>query len=382
MTYILLILITIPLAKLWNKRNTSQKEKIIDIGNYTLRIKPYVYALLAFLPLYIVYAFQCSVHSDYDNYQILYSLTSIGNHELRDPAVYLIFRILSNLRLPFQSVYIVIYFIAFFILAKCIKDYSVDFSMSMTLFITVFFMLGFYYIRQLLAVVIVFYAYRYINTGNFKKYLVLTILASTFHTSALIMLPGYFLLRYRFNTSFYVLITLISAIINAAKNTVLTWIVATFIPKYFGRHEMFRSFAFDLYDTIWILILMLITFIYIFKSSSPAMTANNTKTNQPDCNNVFLRGLIFYFILYFFGRWILEFERFGYYFYFPVICLYPKFIERLSQGENSKSFRTFLNLATYALLILLLFLKYNADTVWNYTSIFHFYLLQVSPYHM
>ena len=374
MTYIILILITIPLSKLWYKQNSSQNRKEIDIGNYTIRIRPDVYALIAFLPLYLVFAFQCSVHSDYDNYQILYSLSSIGNRELRDPAVYLIFRTLSKLRLPFQSVYVLIYFIAFFILGKCIKDYSKDFSMSITLFITIFFMLGFYYIRQLISVVIIFYAYRYIRTGNFKKYLVLTILASTFHTSALIMIPGYFLLRYRFNTSFYVLITLISAFINAAKSTVLTWIVATFIPKYFGRHEMFRSFAFDLYDTIWILILILITFIYIFKSSASAMTVNNAQTCQPDCNNVFLRGLIFYFVIYFFGRWILEFERFGYYFYFPIICLYPHFIESLCKEENSKPVRMFINLTTYAVLILLFFLKYHDDTVWNYTSIFHFFL--------
>lgn len=369
MTYILLILITIPLSKLWCKKNSAQNDKTIEIGNYTVSIKSDFYALIAILPLYIVYAFQCSVHSDYDNYQILYSLTSIGKNELRDPAVYLIFRILSALKMPFQSVYVLIYLMAFLILGKCIQDYSVDFSMSMTMFITVFFMLGFYYIRQLLAVVIIFYAYRYISIGDFKRYFILTILASSFHTSALIMLPGYFLLHYRFSTSFYVLITLASAILNAVKNTVLTWIVATFIPKYFGRHEMFRSFAFNLYDTVWILLLMLITFIYIVRSSEATRSIRNAQNNKSDCNNVFLRGLILYFILYFFGRWILEFERFGYYFYFPVICLYPHFIESLSNGENGNTKRILLNLSTYAILILLFFLKYSTDTVWNYTSI-------------
>ncbi len=375
MIYILLILVTIPLAYLWQNKATSYGQKMYHVGNYAIKFNSNIFALIAFLPLFIIYASQCSVHSDYDNYQIMYSMVSIGQHAVRDPAVYSIFRVLSHLGLPFQSVYFIIYFISFTLLAICIRDYSTDYALSLTMVMTLFFMLGFYYIRQLVAVMLVFYAYRYIRNGSWVKYFILIFIAATFHTSALAMVPGYFLLHYRFKTSFYIAILSIFAILNVLKDTVLTWIVAKFIPQYFGRHEMFRSFSFELPDTIIILSLIFITLVFIFKSR------NVTQKRQTQYESVFLSGLVFYFILYFFGRWILEFERFGYYFYIPVICLYPHMIDVISDNNKeseskdipaaTNTTKVFLKLVTYIMLLLFFYFKYSGDTVWHYTSIFN-----------
>ena len=360
MVYIFLMLLTAPLAYLWQKMSSCE---YVEVSCGVIKARIYrgrIFAIAAFLPLYLVYATQYSVHSDYDNYQIMYSLALAGKQSVRDPAFLLLFRTLAKLELPFQCVYYVTYFFAFLLLAICIRDYSTDYSMSLVLFISAFFMLGFYYIRQLMAVAIVFYAYRYTQGHNFLKYLILVLMASLFHTSALVMIPGYVLLHYRQNLSFYVVIAFACAVLNAIKSTVLTWLVARFIPQYFGRHEMFRSFGFDLYDTIWILQLVFLAAVY---------AGSVYKGLENPLETVFFRGLITYFILYFLGRWILEFERFGYYFYFPVICLYPRFLEEISKIVNRQSLLTVLKLSTYILVIMLFFLKYSTDTVWNYNTI-------------
>ena len=50
-------------------------------------------------------------------------------------------------------------------------------------------------IRQSLAAAIIFAATKYILNGNFKKFLWLVLLASTFHQTALIFIPIYFIVR-------------------------------------------------------------------------------------------------------------------------------------------------------------------------------------------
>ncbi|HDX9579214.1 TPA: EpsG family protein [Bacillus pseudomycoides] len=50
-------------------------------------------------------------------------------------------------------------------------------------------------IRQYLAAAIIFAATKYIIDGNWKKYILIVLLASTFHQSALVLIPIYFLIR-------------------------------------------------------------------------------------------------------------------------------------------------------------------------------------------
>ena len=50
-------------------------------------------------------------------------------------------------------------------------------------------------IRQSLAAAIIFAATKYILDGNFKKFLLVILLASTIHQTALIFIPIYFIVR-------------------------------------------------------------------------------------------------------------------------------------------------------------------------------------------
>ncbi|MDH4423934.1 EpsG family protein [Bacillus cereus] len=64
-------------------------------------------------------------------------------------------------------------------------------------------------IRQYLAAAIVFAATKYILDGNWKKYIFIVLLASTFHQSALVLIPIYFLIRRKaWSTTTFILLFL------------------------------------------------------------------------------------------------------------------------------------------------------------------------------
>lgn len=351
MAYLLTMLLTLPLALLWQHQAG--------------RIHPYpaLCSCLAFLPIYTLYAFQYSVHSDYDNYRIMFNQIKGGIHAIRDPAIYLLNLLIGRLGLPFQTVYILIYLFAFFFLALCIADYSSDFAMSMMLFMSIYFMLGFYYIRQLAAVALSLYAYRFITVGKPASgasgafpYFLLASLASLCHTSALVLFPLYFLLKYDFTLSWYLFFILLFAILTTMQESILTKLVWHFIPSYFGKHEMFRSFAFNPWDLLWVLLIMSISLAGEIIHPSPYNALNH----------VFRNALRLYLIIFFLGRWLLEFERFAYYLSCPTIFLIPNVLTAVSD----RNLRRFLKLSISLFSVWIFIMKHSGTDAWNYVSIF------------
>lgn len=318
MVYIVMLLFTVPLAYLW-KIQVEQPDYIPKIrlgNNYQIVLKKNIWPLMAFTPIYIVYAFQYSLHTDYDNYEQAFLRIKAGTGSIREVAVHYINKLVAIAGLDFQFVYIIIYLIAFVILAKCLADYSRDYAVSLVLFVTVFFTLGFLQIRQLVAVIISLYAYRFINSERFIMYALTVICACLFHISAIIMLPAYFILKYDFKCSYYVIAAAVFAAIDLGRTYVLTWLVKHFLPSYYGRHEMFRNFEINKWSMILLVLGLFLCVIYY----------DNVKEQLQE-NRLFLNGYFIYTILFFFGRWIIEFDRFGYFFYFPSICLIPNLIE-------------------------------------------------------
>lgn len=83
-----------------------------------------------------------------------------------------------------------------FLITKTIYNYSTILELSMFLYIaTMDYYSSFNGIRQWVAAAILFYASKYIYQGKFFNYLLLVLIATCFHNSAIIMLPIYFLVR-------------------------------------------------------------------------------------------------------------------------------------------------------------------------------------------
>lgn len=74
--------------------------------------------------------------------------------------------------------------------------YSRMFELSLYVYITAgMYLTSMNGIRQFLAAAIFFTATKYIFNGNWKKYIIVVLIASTFHQTALILIPIYFLVR-------------------------------------------------------------------------------------------------------------------------------------------------------------------------------------------
>lgn len=356
MTYIIMIAVTIPLAFIWQWQIVLKKTICLYRGcRFYINLSEHFWGTVAFIPIFFVFAFQYSIHSDYDNYEKAFLAIKAGSNSLREFGIRIINQTVADMGLNFQFVYILIYLIAFLVLAKCIKDYSQNYAMSMVLFVTLFFYLGFMQIRQLLAVVICFYSYRYILKHSFLKYCLATVIACSFHLSGLMMIPVYFLLVYDFKASYYFLITLFFWILNLKRELVLTFLVKTLLPTYYGRHEMLRNLVINKWDAIFICLLLLLCVIYYSR-------LNQKKT----VDRLFINGFFIYSIVFFLGRWIIEFDRFAYYFYFPAIVLIPNLIE----CEKNINLKWLLRFCVPTLSIMIFIIKYNSYEFFNYVSIF------------
>ncbi|SFL16195.1 EpsG family protein [Paenibacillus sp. 1_12] len=88
--------------------------------------------------------------------------------------------------------------------------YSRFFELSIFLYITSGqYLVSMNGIRQFLAGALLFAATKYIFDGNWKKYMVIVLIASTIHQSALILIPIYFIVRQKaWTTQTYLLLTL------------------------------------------------------------------------------------------------------------------------------------------------------------------------------
>ena len=101
--------------------------------------------------------------------------------------------------------YIFILLVTIFIyinIYNAIKRYTNNYALALLVFMGFWFFFTFTYLRQVLAVSFAWYAIKYILQRNWKMYLLVMIIALSFHNSAFIFAPLYFIpvRKYRRNT--------------------------------------------------------------------------------------------------------------------------------------------------------------------------------------
>ncbi|MHB1315296.1 MAG: EpsG family protein [Christensenellales bacterium] len=164
--------------------------------------KPLIwFVLFAILTLSMVSGFRFLVGTDYVNYSILYDdlrnsllpVVAAQQIEIGYAALSAFFGLFSEAPFAF-FLFVSVVTNAFIVLA--LRNYSKMFWLSCVLYIlTFFFFTTFNLIRQAMALSIIFYAHKYLMGKNFFKYLLCVLAAALFHTSVLIMIPVYFIVR-------------------------------------------------------------------------------------------------------------------------------------------------------------------------------------------
>lgn len=148
----------------------------------------------------LIFSLRYDVGTDYANYLNLYkrwSSLSIGDI-IAKKNLEIFFIIIMKIAYIFKTpqIIFIIYSTAnILIIYKAIQTNKnkISVSLAFLLFLLIYTSIVLNVIRQSLAVAIIAYSYKYIIKRNFKKFLICVILASLFHTTALIIIPFYFI---------------------------------------------------------------------------------------------------------------------------------------------------------------------------------------------
>lgn len=188
-------------------------------------------------------------------------ISSLG--EMRHEKGFVLFELLiskfsQNFQWLFVSISILLGILSIYYLYK--------YSSCKPLSFFIFFSLGLYYcsmnfLRQTIAACIVAYAIIFIKKQKIIPYMLLVLLASTFHKSALIMIPFYFILQIKITKVVLVFYSLITIGIFVYSNKILDF-VTTYFYKNYHQSQLYLLKGIDWYDAIVPVVLFLLMFIF------------------------------------------------------------------------------------------------------------------------
>ncbi|WP_186667716.1 EpsG family protein [Sporosarcina sp. BP05] len=113
-----------------------------------------------------------------------------------------------------QSLFLVSALITISLVIKFIKNNTDIYDLGFFLFITLYlYYSGFNIMRQWIAISIFLYSLKYAFDKKYYKYILFVLLASSFHTSALLMLPLYFILNFKINKKNISILIIISSLL-------------------------------------------------------------------------------------------------------------------------------------------------------------------------
>ncbi|WP_417898965.1 EpsG family protein [Bacillus haimaensis] len=120
--------------------------------------------------------------------------------------------------------------------------YSRMIEMSLFVYITSgLFLVSMNGIRQFLAAAIIFAATKYIMDGSWKKFIVVVLIASTFHQSALILIPIYFLVRRKAWTKSTFALLVLAMIVVVGYNQFSSILFSALEDTQYGHYSEFSE---------------------------------------------------------------------------------------------------------------------------------------------
>ncbi|MGL5169435.1 EpsG family protein [Edwardsiella tarda] len=150
------------------------------------------------------------VGTDFLTYEYYFHLLKLGRDTYMEPGFETMTRLIYFLGFNEQGVFFISSFITCFFFYKYIKENSVNIGLSYFIFFTfpIFYLASFNGIRQFIAVSLFIFSIKYIKNKNILKYLICVIIAASFHKTAIVLLPLYFVLNRKLSVFFWMLLFL------------------------------------------------------------------------------------------------------------------------------------------------------------------------------
>ena len=243
--------------------------------------------------------------------------------------------------------------------------YILRYSPYTYLSLLIFYSFGTYYfttfnaMRQVVVVYVFFYSLKYIEEKSFFKYIISILLcAYFFHTTAILLLPLYFILQYNYSKflKLIILVTLLST-----SNLLIVIIENSRYAMYLDFEKFISDVSLVTYLTL--LISIIITF---FKFND-----NNPSTRILLNINYFSIIIIGLMVVFANTPLIMVVGRISYYFTPVLIVLIPMSIDRLTITNNKKIILVVVSIVLYALCFISLYFNGVSNKLVPFTTIFN-----------
>lgn len=319
-----------------------------------LRIQFGLCVVLTGIILFLVSALRYNVGTDYNNYR--YFVSNITLSEFGWGKAYVLLVKLSQLVSDNYYIFIGINSLIFVILAcKCLKDYAHFHPLSVYLFFSMgLFFQSFCMLRQILAIMVVFYSYRFIIKKKYVKLILGFIIAYLFHSSALIVAPAFFLANIRLKKKYYLLGLFVGIGLSPLFHRLGIWYINR---KYFG---LLNSQADPLLPLYSILLGLLLFFL---------MNVYKEFLEKKEQENNVLYNISFFYIIYTFAFAFVPVMSRCFQYFIPFFTLsIPKIIDS-QNGIKQKRFFSLVVILVY-FVFMCGFAIYSDTGVLPYQTIF------------
>lgn len=123
----------------------------------------------------------------------------------------------------------------YFLLFQSFKKYTENYPFAMILFMGLWFAFTFTYLRQVLAASIGFLSIRYIIDRKLWKFLLVVVIAMSFHNSAIILLPFYFLPQKKYSKNAVLVLMFVCLVLGLTNVTTSLYSVYGDVTEDVGR---------------------------------------------------------------------------------------------------------------------------------------------------
>lgn len=362
--YTLIVSLTLFFAQLYQKKALSFYEVGLQM-NYSLKFKYII--LIIFIPVFFA-GLRYDIGTDYTPiyttiYNIIatFSFTDVLSYNVETS--YSLINYFSNLIFPSHIwiVFMITSFITLYFFIEGLSYFERDISLSLSLYI--YFMFYFFpslnIQRQMLAVSIIIFAYKFIIEKKFWKYLFFIVFAMSFHRASIIALTFYFLnfkrgKYYQMKSSLYYLSLIVSPVF-------LLFIISIgeslpFVGVYFTNYEIeFIGIGLSAFLDLGIVLL-------------PALIFKN-KIENYNSNYSILINISYLLIpatfLSFFQHWAF---RIRIYITITQLIILPMIV-KMVKNKNEKRLVTFFLCLFYLSLFILKFIIIGEDEVLPFKSL-------------
>lgn len=202
--YSLFFLIILLFSYFLSNAVDDEKKKTINLKGKILYInkKSFLFTMAILLVFASFSGVRENVGTDYNTYKnIYYECLHIDNiflHYLKtgtEIGFIIICKIADNIFNDYHGMFFLIALLIGYFTVKSLKRFSVDgsFVFMIFIFLVIYLAPSFNIVRQILAASIIFYGYKYVEEREILKYIIMILLASLIHISALFCVPVYFL---------------------------------------------------------------------------------------------------------------------------------------------------------------------------------------------